>query len=194
MIGGIRIAIDRWMRDEHTGLAPHIALYLLSILYGASVRMRASLFAIGLIKTKRLPCRVVSIGNLTVGGSGKTPMVMHMADILQKKGRRVVILCRGYKGSAKGVNAVSDGRTVLLGYKEAGDEPYLLARRLKGVPVVVGRDRYKSGLYAIEAFSPDVILLDDGFQHIRLARDVNILLVDSKEGFGNGHLLPRGLL
>jgi tetraacyldisaccharide 4'-kinase len=166
----------------------------LSFVYGAGVRLRLSLYRTGIFKTHTLPCTVISVGNITAGGAGKTPMTIHIAGLLKKMGRNVVVLSRGYKRSSKGVKIVSDGAKLLLGPIEAGDEPYLMARRLKGVPVVVGEDRVRAGEYAIRKFTPECILLDDGFQHIRLFRDLNILLVDSKTAFGNERLLPAGLL
>lgn len=186
--------IEECMRSEKIGIIPHIFLSALSFLYGAAVSLRLMLFRIGVLKEKKLDCGVISVGNLTVGGTGKTPVTIYLADLLRRHGKRVVILSRGYKGSSKGVGIVSDGREILLGPEEAGDEPYLMAKRLNDVPVLVSPDRYASGLLAIERFSPDWIILDDGFQHIGLKRDVNILLVDSKEGFGNGYMLPRGIL
>lgn len=171
-----------------------LPLYLLSVLYGIGVRLRFFLYRIGLFKTGKLICKVISIGNITIGGSGKTPMAIYLAGRLREKGEKVVILSRGYKGKMKDTAVVSDGENILLGPEDAGDEPYLMAVQLKTVPVVVGRDRYKSGLYAVERFKPDVIILDDGFQHIRLFRDMDIVLVDGRRWFGNNHLFPLGTL
>lgn len=182
------------MREEEVGALPGLFLSTLSSVYSSGLLLRSLLYRSGVRRPKRLPCTVISVGNLTVGGTGKTPVTIHIAEFLKKNNSRVVILSRGYKGSSKGVTVVSDGKGILVGPKEAGDEPYLMAERLRGVPVITGADRYRAGLYAIDKFSPDVVILDDGFQHIRLERDVNILLVDSAEGFGNGHLLPRGIL
>jgi len=172
----------------------YLPLYSSSILYGICIKLRYFLYHIGIFKTKRLTCRVISIGNITVGGSGKTPMAIYLAKKLQEKSRKVVILSRGYKGKVKGIGVVSDGKNILLDPEDAGDEPYLMAAKLKNIPVIVGKDRYSAGLYAIEKFNPDVVILDDGFQHIRLARDRNILLIDSRRGFGKGHLFPMGIL
>lgn len=195
MADGVRPIFEVWMRKEDLRGMPHIILYALSIAYGAAVRLRYFLYKYGILKARRLPCKVISVGNITVGGSGKTPMAIHIAGILKAKGIRVVILSRGYRGAAgKGISAVSDGKNIMLGPVDAGDEPYLMARRLPGVPVVIGADRVKAGIYAIDKFNPHCIILDDGFQHIRLARDLDILLVDGQAGFGNGYLLPRGIL
>ncbi|MBI5327271.1 MAG: tetraacyldisaccharide 4'-kinase [Deltaproteobacteria bacterium] len=171
-----------------------LPLYILSILYGIAVRFRFFLYRIRVFKTKRLNCKVISIGNITVGGSGKTPLTIYLAQRFIEKGKRPVILSRGYRGKIKDIGVVSDAKDVLLGPEDAGDEPYLMALKLRGVPVIVGRDRYKAGLYAIEKFNPDIIILDDGFQHIRLARDMDIALIDSRRGFGSGYLFPLGML
>lgn len=175
----------------------HVILYLLSIPYGLAVRLRLFLYGRGILKTHTLPCRVVSIGNITVGGTGKTPVTIALAREIQEGGRSVVILSRGYKSkgpSKDGMRVVSDENEILLTPRESGDEPYLMATKLPGVPIVVSSNRVKAGGYIMERFAPDIILLDDGFQHIRLYRDVNIMLVDARRGFGSGYLLPRGPL
>jgi tetraacyldisaccharide 4'-kinase len=145
------------------------------------------------LPVRRLPCRVISVGNLTLGGTGKTPIVETIADLLQQEGLRVGILGRGYGGSAQHApTIVSDGTSCLVSPDVAGDEPVLLAEHLPGVPVVVGADRYASGMLAIERFGVSVLILDDGFQHRRLARDLDILLLDALRPFGTGRLFPRG--
>ncbi len=169
-------------------------LYLLSGLYGVVVRLRYLLYRSGMAGRVGFPCSVISVGNVTVGGTGKTPMVMYIAGILKEMGKDVVVLSRGYGGSIRGVGVVSDGRGILLDPEVAGDEPYLMARRLEGVAVVVGRKRALSGAYAIERFKPQVMVLDDGFQHLGVKRDLDIVLFDSSTGVGNGYLLPRGIL
>jgi len=166
-----------------------------SLLYGAIVSLRSTLYRRGLFRTKRLPKPVISIGNLTVGGTGKTPAVIMIAEMLLKLGKKPVILSRGYKREGKNVSTiVSDGESLLLGRRCAGDEPYMIAKRLKGVPIVVGSNRFDSGQLALENFDVDVFILDDSFQRIQLHRDLNILLIDSKNPFGNGYLFPRGIL
>jgi len=138
---------------------------------------------------------VVSIGNITSGGTGKTPMTLYVANRLRSLGYRIAILSRGYKGGAeKKGGIVSDGQTLLMTPRAAGDEPFMMARFLEGVPVLVGRDRVASGRLAVSRFSPDILLLDDGFQHRRLHRDIDIVLLDSSRPFGNRFLLPRGSL
>jgi tetraacyldisaccharide 4'-kinase len=167
----------------------------LSAGYGIIVHAKNAAFDSRIFPRKKLLCVVISIGNITVGGTGKTPMTLYIANLIMTLGYSVVILSRGYKGTAeKAGGIVSDGKALLMSAAEAGDEPYMMASTLKGVPVVVGRNRYEAGNRAITAFSPDVILLDDGFQHIKLARDIDLVLVDHRRPFGNGYLLPRGPL
>ncbi|HXX58247.1 MAG TPA: tetraacyldisaccharide 4'-kinase [Thermodesulfovibrionales bacterium] len=147
-------------------------------------------------KEKRLPKRVVSVGNMTVGGTGKTPAVIAIAERARGYGYRPCILTRGYGGKAKGPCFVSRGDGALIGVDEAGDEPVLLAERLRGIPVVKGKDRFAAGMFALQSLNPEpeLFILDDGFQHRKLYRDRNILLVDSTNPFGNGKLLPLGRL
>jgi tetraacyldisaccharide 4'-kinase len=130
-----------------------------------------------------------------VGGTGKTPVAAHIARVLMDQGYRVVVLSRGYGGSLEGhAVVVSDGATVMLGPGECGDEPYLLASTIPGLMVVIGTDRYAAGMLAMQQLRPDLFLLDDGFQHLRLQRDLNILLLDGSRPFGNGRTVPAGLL
>jgi len=173
----------------------NIFLTLLSKAYGAGVRLRRHGYALGYLKPKKLPCTVISIGNLTTGGTGKTPMTIYVAERLRQSGYRVAVISRGYKGTAeKNGGIVSDGNAILMDPNTAGDEPFLLAASLQGIPVLVGHDRYRSGLKAVKRFQTEVVILDDAFQHLALFRDLNLLLLDSMQPFGNGRLLPRGTL
>ena len=193
----IHSQIETIMRDQGQTrlLSPAMLLLLLSGVYGAAVRLRASFYERGLWTPRRLPCKVISVGNLTVGGTGKTPMVRYLARLIQDLGRRVAIVSRGYKGGAeKSGGIVSDGKRILMGAGEAGDEPYMLASGLTDVPVAVGRNRFAAAMQLHQACNPEVILLDDGFQHLALARDLDVVLLDHCRPFGNNHLLPRGTL
>jgi len=151
---------------------------------------------------QRLPRKVISVGNLTVGGTGKTPAVIAIAEEAKKRGYLPCVLTRGYRGKAEGPCFVSKGEGPLLGADEAGDEALLMAERLRGVPVVKCRDRYEGGMFAIQHLQSPVshlpshllFILDDGFQHRRLYRDIDILLIDSTDPFGNRRLLPTGRL
>jgi tetraacyldisaccharide 4'-kinase len=173
-------------------LAP---LCLFSFFYGLTVSVRIFLYARGIFQRRSLPCKVVSVGNITLGGTGKTPLVCLLSEMIQARGYRVAILSRGYRGNFSGPFAlVTDGERILMDAKQVGDEPYLLSEKLKGVPVIVGRERWLSGRYVIDQFRTEVLILDDGFQHLPLNRDLNLLLIDSSSPFGNGYLFPRGTL
>ena len=169
-------------------------LYLLSPPYGMGVRLRTLLFSLGLLHAKKLPCPVISIGNLTVGGTGKTPLVMSLAQTLCEKGLPVAILTRGYQREKVSGPLLSDGKTILLSKKESGDEPYLMAESLKEIPILIGKDRFRNGQLALRKFLVRGVILDDGFQHLPLHRDLDIVLIDASISFGDGHLLPRGIL
>lgn len=150
---------------------------------------------LGLRRRDRLPVPVISIGNLTVGGTGKTPMTQWLCRRLQAEGKRVAILSRGHGGDSQSVRLVSDtGGFVFFTADEAGDEPTLLAQTLPGVPVLVGKDRRQSGREALRRFGLDALVLDDGFQFWQLFRDLDIVLLDARQPFDNGYPLPRGLL
>lgn len=165
----------------------------LSWLYRVGVMARLALYRLGWPPSLRLPCQVVSVGNLTLGGSGKTPVVAYLARFFASQGRRVVILSRGYKGqNSSKASLVSDGRQILLSARQAGDEPVMLARKLPGIPVVIGKRRYQAGLYAWERFKPDLLLLDDGFQHLALFRDLDILLFSEQDLKEKTWLFPAG--
>jgi len=169
-------------------------LYLLSLPYGGAVRTRSFLYSLQWLKTRILPCPVISVGNITVGGTGKTPLVMALAKGLMAKGIAVAILSRGYKRTKTSEPVVSDGKTIFLSPEESGDEPFLMAKACRGTPVLVGKDRFVNGRIALQRFGVKGLILDDGFQHLPLCRDINILLIDSHIGFGDRHLLPRGIL
>ncbi|MDE0469730.1 MAG: tetraacyldisaccharide 4'-kinase [Candidatus Poribacteria bacterium] len=163
----------------------------LSWLYGAIISIRNRLYALGVFKTRTLPCRVISVGNIVVGGTGKTPAVITIAKYLQKEGKRVAILLRGYKRHVREeITIVSDGKKVCASPTESGDEAYMMTRHLSDIPIIAGKCRYLAGQVALERFNVDVLILDDGFQHRQLARDIDILTVPATHPFGN----PRGLL
>lgn len=169
------------------------SLYLLSLLYGGIIRLRNRMYDLGFFKTEKLGCRVISVGNITVGGTGKTPMVIMLANLLKERGYRPTVLSRGYGGKNRNpVTVVSDGNNILVGHGEAGDEPVLIAKSAKGVPVITGPKRYLTGKYAIDHLGTDVLILDDTFQHRSLFRNIDVVLLDGKNPFGNGFLLPRG--
>ena len=177
-----------------------------SLLFGAIVSFRYFLYRVGLLRRWPLGIQVISIGNVTAGGTGKTPVTEIFARTLAAEGRKVAILSRGYRrkeapwiqrvftGEITKPLVVSDGRHVLLDAAIGGDEPYMLASNLPGVAVLVDRDRVKAGRYAVKKFGCDTLILDDGFQYQRLKHSIEVVLVDATNPFGNGNLLPRGIL
>jgi tetraacyldisaccharide 4'-kinase len=186
-------------------------LHNLSGVFGTIVQSRLWLYRHRIIRDTTLGCQVLSVGNLTVGGTGKTPVVEVFARNLHNSGRKVAILSRGYKKKQPALAeriynkitfknrrtppiVVSDGKRVLIDSATGGDEPYMLACNLPGVAVVVGRDRVKSGRYAIQRLGCDTLILDDGFQYMSLKHRLDITLVDATNPFGNGYVLPRGIL
>ncbi|WP_163869733.1 MULTISPECIES: tetraacyldisaccharide 4'-kinase [Myxococcus] len=169
-------------------------LTALSWTYAAAVHLRGALYDLGLLRAERVEgLRVVSVGNLNVGGTGKTPAVLHLADLLVREGRKVGILTRGY-GRRSQEPLTFTGAESQPSVEDAGDEPLLLARRCPSVRIFVNADRVSSAYRARDEYGLDTVLLDDGFQHRRLARDENLVVVDEAVGLGNGHLLPRGPL
>ncbi|HOK52977.1 MAG TPA: tetraacyldisaccharide 4'-kinase [Armatimonadota bacterium] len=171
------------------------ALVPLSWLYAAGLKVYLAPYKIGLRKQHKLPCRVVSVGNLTFGGTGKSPTVRALCSKLMERGVRPAVLSRGHGGRLSNVGAiVSDGTKRLLDAVDCGDEPALLADSLPGVPVAIGKDRKKAGWMLIEQFNPDLIMLDDGMQYWQLHRDFEIVLMDAQRPFGSGKVLPAGNL
>ena len=167
----------------------------LSYLYGFGARVNLWLYEAGFLSRRKLNCCVISIGNITVGGTGKTPTAQRVAKMIKNLGYRVVILNRGYRSHwDKPLGVVSDGRKIFMTSYEAGDEAYLMAKMMPGVPVVIGKNRDVTGSYAVEKLNAEVIIMDDGYQHWQLERDLDIVLVDTLNLFGNGNLLPRGIL
>ena len=172
-----------------------VFLRLVSYLYKFAVQTKLSLFNWGILRKVKLPAYVISVGNLTVGGTGKTPTAQKIAEIMSNRGYRVVILNRGYRSHwDKNIGVVSDGKQISMTAYEAGDEAYLMAKTLPNIPVIIGKNRAVTGKYAVEHFQAEVIVMDDGYQHWRLARDLDIVLVDTITMFGNGNVLPRGIL
>jgi tetraacyldisaccharide 4'-kinase len=193
----IKQKVESVMSSEGKAAAPFLAswLHVISIFYGAVQTAREFCYRQKIIPTQKLPCKVISIGNITVGGTGKTPLTIHVAETLKQSGHKVAVVSRGYKGSAERHGGiVSDGRTLYMDAALSGDEPCLIAGRLKDVPVVVGKNRFAAGMLAVKNFQTDVIVLDDAFQHLKLKRDLDLVLLDCLRPFGNAHLLPRGPL
>ncbi|MGH9945108.1 MAG: tetraacyldisaccharide 4'-kinase [Pyrinomonadaceae bacterium] len=175
---------------------PTAVLAPLSALYGAAVRGRLALYRSGVLRSHRIGVPVISVGNITAGGTGKTPLVQWVVRALAREGRRVCVLSRGYGRENEGRRVlVSDGERVLADARAGGDEPRLLAESLLGVAAVVcDADRVAAARWAIDNLSSEAFVLDDAFQHLRIERDLNIVTVDALDPWGGGRLLPRGRL
>ncbi|MDR3317507.1 MAG: tetraacyldisaccharide 4'-kinase [Puniceicoccales bacterium] len=181
-----------------------------SFIFTLIVKLRVWLYHKHYLYSQPLGCHVIVVGNITMGGTGKTPVAEYLAKLLLTMGRRPAIISRGYKSKGEpryrkfwrwlthapdqAPKIVSDGKTVLLDSEHAGDEPYMLAKNLQGVPVVVDKDRVKAGRYAIKRLGADILILDDGYQYLRLRSTLRMALVDKSNPFGNHYLLPRGIL
>lgn len=188
---------EGWLRrawEEETPRALAAGLTTLSIGYRAALLARGWVYDARLLSTGRLPCPVVSLGNVTVGGSGKTPLAELAALTLVALGAAPAVVSRGYGRATRGVHVVADRGGVRLGPRASGDEPLLLAERLPGIPVIVGENRFEAGRQAVEAHGASVIVLDDGYQNRTIAKSLEILVVSARAPWGNGRLFPRGQL
>ncbi|HEX8748715.1 MAG TPA: tetraacyldisaccharide 4'-kinase [Pyrinomonadaceae bacterium] len=172
------------------------ALMPLGLLYGAAMRARTALYRRGVLQSFALGAPVISVGNITTGGTGKTPVVAWIAEALAGEGLRVCILTRGYGRTDEGRRVlVSDGSRVLADAEEGGDEPFMLAEMLRGKAAVISdRNRVRAAAWAREHLTSEVFVLDDGFQHLRVRRELDIVTVDATNPFGGGRLLPQGRL
>lgn len=183
------------LTDRSSFIVSSLLLRALSVPYGWVTQCRNRLYDRGWFSPRRLPCRVVSIGNLTVGGTGKTPVTIAVTDALLAAGHRVAVLSRGYRRRSRAPRVlVSDGHKLLVGPDEAGDEPFLIAQRCPRAVVAVGADRYQLGRWVLAQCPLDYVVLDDGFQHRALYRDVDLLLVDATDERGLHALVPAGRL
>lgn len=186
--------------DKSPGILNRLVILLLlpvSVFYSLVVGFRNFLYDKGLIKIKKLPVFVISVGNLTTGGTGKTPITAKIAEYLNLDFKKnIAVISRGYGGKLdiNSSNIISDGKEIFFNAEKAGDEPFWIAKNSENTIVITGKNRFKSGKLAIENFNSEIILLDDGFQHRKLVRDLDILLIDCDKAFGNGFLLPAGPL
>jgi tetraacyldisaccharide 4'-kinase len=194
----VRAAIEQLIHLKRPGTAMRLLLLPLALcsrVYSAAMRLRAWLYKACIFESHGLPCRVIAVGNMTVGGTGKTPTVCLLARSLAGKGFKVCVVNRGYRGAKTQTPLiVSDGTQVLAPAADAGDEAVMLGRKLPGIPVIACADRVAAGALACGRFGAQAVILDDGFQHLRLRRDLDIVLINAADPFGNGHLLPRGIL
>lgn len=208
----VRFVADVLYDRDKSLLARSIGFVLLpfSFIFWGIVNLRIFLYRKKFLKSQALGCHVIVVGNITMGGTGKTPVAEYLAKELLARGRHPAIISRGYKSRSEPnykkvlrwlmhlppipPKVVSDGKTIFFNSERAGDEPYMLAKNLPNVPVVVDKDRVKAGHYAIKRLGADILILDDGYQYFRLHSSLRLALVDKSNPFGNGFLLPRGIL
>lgn len=190
---GFKSKISKMHYDKNAKGLVFNLLKGLSYFYAVGSKLKNDLYEQGKLIPKKVDAYVLSVGNLTTGGVGKTPVVAEIAKYLTKKGEKVAIVSRGYGGKLKGVKVISDGNNVFFDANLAGDEPRWLAENTQAV-VITSKNRYKGAKFAIDKYGATKIILDDGFQHRKLHRDLNIVLTDSEKGFGNENLLPAGPL
>ncbi len=164
------------------------------MLYWGILFWRNLFYNVGFFVSRKLPTKVISVGNITTGGTGKTPAVIYLAKILLKKGKMVAVLSRGYGRKTAGTQLVTDGKTPVLDWRNFGDEPTLISNALSGVPIVVDEKRHRGGMFLVDKFNPDIIIMDDAFQHRAVERDVDIVLINSQDQREDHKLLPYGFL
>ncbi len=187
------ILLRRYWENPNTPVVT-AGLWALSVGYRLALAVRAQAYHWRFLSTGRLACPVVSVGNITLGGSGKTPMVELVALCLRELGAAPAVVSRGYGRDTRGAHVVADREGGRLGPRAAGDEPVLLAERLPGIPVIVGENRLEASRLAVERCGATAIVLDDGFQHRTLHKDLEILVVNGRAPWGNQCLFPRGML
>ncbi len=169
-------------------------LFPLALLYWGVIFWRNFFYRVGFFVSRRLPCIVISVGNLSLGGTGKTPAVIYLARLLQTNGFRVAVLSRGYQRTTSGTVLVSDGQSCPSDWNTVGDEPYLMALQLSGIPIMVDENRYRGGVSLVQRYNPDIIILDDAFQHRQLERDIDVVLINAQESVRDTKLFPYGRL
>lgn len=182
-----------WEKKDKGGFS-FLFLRVFSFLYLTGYLIRKSFYCLELIKPKKLSAKVISVGNITAGGSGKTPFVLYLAKKLQYKGINFAILTRGYKRLSKETREIKKNDSPDIKWEQVGDEPYLLSNHLPEIPIIVDQDRFHSGKIAQDKYKADLLLLDDGFQHWRLNRDLDIVMIDASIDLEKEKLLPAGRL
>ncbi len=188
------LKIIKGKKNSFSAKVVKFLLTILEYLYLIIIKIREIFYKIGIFKKNELDVKIISVGNITTGGTGKTPVVKKLALGLKNKGKKVAILSRGYNSKGKKKQIISDGDKILIEVEEAGDELYMLASHLSDIPIIKAKDRFEGGKLALENFDLDIIILDDSFQHWQLKRDLDIVVIDALNPFGYDHLLPRGIL
>ena len=181
-----------WIKNEKSHIK--YLLFPLATIYRLIVFWRNVLYNHNFFISRKLPAKIISVGNITTGGTGKTPAVIFLTQHFLQKQKKVAILSRGYGRKTAGTQEVTNGKAIHGDWLNFGDEPYLMAKKLPGVPIVVDENRYRGGLYIVEKFRPDIIILDDAFQHRALERDVDIVLINAHDQESNHKMFPHGFL
>ena len=181
-----------WIKNEKNYIK--YLLFPLATIYRLIVFWRNVLYNHNFFISRKLPAKIISVGNITTGGTGKTPAVIFLTQHFLQKQKKVAILSRGYGRKTAGTQEVTNGKVIHGDWLNFGDEPYLMAKKLPGVPIVVDENRYRGGLYIVEKFRPDIIILDDAFQHRALERDVDIVLINAHDQESNHKMFPHGFL
>ena len=171
-----------------------IVFFPISLLYWGALIVRDLLYRLKLLKTSKISCKIISVGNISIGGTGKTPTVIYLTYLLKSLNLKVAIISRGYKRNTTGLLVVSRGKGPSCPLSDCGDEPYMMAKKLKNIPIVVDKNRYRGCTYLVNNFSPDVIIMDDGFQHKSIYRDMDLVLIDGSTNYNDYKLLPSGVL
>ena len=184
--------MSEWKRPTESRL--RYALFPLAMLYWGILFWRNIFYTFGFFISRKLPTKVISIGNITAGGTGKTPAVIYLAKLFLKKGLNVGVLSRGYGRKTAGTQLVTDGEKPVDDWRNFGDEPTLIAQKLPGVPIVVDSNRHRGGTFLVKNFGPDIVIMDDAFQHRAIERDIDIVLINSQDTRTEHRLLPYGFL
>ncbi len=182
------------MQIKNKTIFSGIVFFPISLLYWGALIVRNLLYRLKVFKTSKISCKIISVGNISVGGTGKTPTVMYLAHLLKNLNLKVAIISRGYKRSTTGLLIASKGDGPSCSLSDCGDEPYMMAKKLKNIPIVVDKNRFRGCTYLVENFSPDVIIMDDGFQNKSISRDLDLVLIDGSTNYNDYKILPSGIL
>lgn len=191
------LAREAWYSHNPGGIARFLSFVLrpIAALYAAGMQFRNSRYQKSKSLCTDFDVTIISVGNIALGGSGKTPTTIFIARLLRKEGIKAAVISRGYRGSMEGATAtVSDGKTILLTAKEAGDEPIMMAGKLPGIPIIIGASRVEAVRFALDHFDVECIVLDDAFQHLAISRNLDVLCINGDLGLGNGRVFPSGPL
>ncbi|MFW6007513.1 MAG: tetraacyldisaccharide 4'-kinase, partial [Halanaerobiales bacterium] len=193
MLNRLESYLIQIIKGDKKGIRAKIVLFFLSLMeliYLVIIKIRNKLYQFNWFKSKKIEATVISIGNITGGGTGKTPLVDKVAKELNKFEKNIAVLSRGYQGKNEKPKIVKENKNFKKSIEKYGDEALMLNRQLSGIPIIIGKKRYESGKKAVNSLNTKIIILDDGFQHRQLDRDLDILIIDALNPFGYNHLIP----